>query len=231
VGGGVAQQVDEAPAGRDWDRLADRNSELVAPPGAAPLYAHASALAERAFDRDVAPRLARGTILEVGCGKGRWLRSLGARGFRVLGGDRSWPMLEQSRLAAPVAQLDARRLPFGDRCVDHVLTVTVIHHLSDPKPALAELARVARDRVVLYEQTRSGIPQRLHPDTFARSLDWYERELAQHGWETDAAFVVRPPPWTVLAGTLARHLTGPRDVSRAAGMLFARHAWMVFKRR
>lgn len=63
---------------------------------------------------------ARGKVLEIGCGNGRILLPLLARGFDALGVDASAPMLAELKRKAAIARLpqravraDARRLPFA----------------------------------------------------------------------------------------------------------------------
>lgn len=51
--------------------------------------------------------------------------------------------------AAPAVQGSAESLPFADRSFDAVMAVLTIHHWSDKAQGLAELRRVARDRVVV----------------------------------------------------------------------------------
>jgi SAM-dependent methyltransferase len=52
--------------------------------------------------------------------------------------------------AAPCVRGYAEALPFGDGAFDAGLAVLTVHHWSDPRAGLRELARVARRRVVLF---------------------------------------------------------------------------------
>ena len=92
-------------------------------------------------------------ILEVGVGEGHLAGRIGARYPKAFltGVD-----LVDDRLGAqwrdaglPALHASADRLPFPDRSFDLVLAVEVLEHLRDPDAALSEIARVARDRVVL----------------------------------------------------------------------------------
>jgi SAM-dependent methyltransferase len=118
---------------------------------------------------------------------------------------------------APRAQMDAARLGFVDRSFDHVLAVTVLQHLADAEPAVAELARVARARIVLYELTASAVPRLLAPHVVVRSERWYRDAFLAHGWALRASHAVPPLPRSAL-------WHGPRAVAH----LGARHAWLVF---
>jgi len=52
--------------------------------------------------------------------------------------------------AAPVVRASAESLPFADRSFDAAMAVLSDHHWADRGRGLAELRRVARDRVVLF---------------------------------------------------------------------------------
>jgi SAM-dependent methyltransferase len=51
--------------------------------------------------------------------------------------------------AAPVVQAYAEALPFPDESFDAALAILTVHHWSDRQSGLTELARVARNRVVI----------------------------------------------------------------------------------
>jgi SAM-dependent methyltransferase len=51
--------------------------------------------------------------------------------------------------AAPVVQASAMHLPFGDATFAAALAVLTVHHWSDRARGLAEMARVASERIVL----------------------------------------------------------------------------------
>jgi len=53
------------------------------------------------------------------------------------------------RGSAPAVQASATRLPFMDGAFEAALAILTVHHWPDPARGLAELARVARDRVVI----------------------------------------------------------------------------------
>lgn len=205
-----------------WDRRATGGGSAVAPRGAAALYARLAMRARAAFVRHVLPDLALGRVLDVGCGKGAWLRLLVAQGFAVVGVDRSWPMLQAGRDAglateAPRAQMDAARLAFAARSFDHVLAVTVLQHVPDATLAIAELARVARVRIAVYELTASAVPRALAPHVVARPVRWYREAFLAHGWTLRMVHAVPPPPCSAL-------WHGPRALAHVG----AWHAWLVF---
>ncbi|MGH9214064.1 MAG: class I SAM-dependent methyltransferase [Acidimicrobiales bacterium] len=94
--------------------------------------------------------MARGTVVEVGCGTGHGLAPFAERGWRVVGTDvdlacmRSGPPLLSNAVAAALP-----RLPIRADCVDLVVLRQVLEHLSDPVESLAELGRLIRHGGVL----------------------------------------------------------------------------------
>jgi 2-polyprenyl-3-methyl-5-hydroxy-6-metoxy-1,4-benzoquinol methylase len=115
------------------------------------------------------PRPARGTsmsVLDVGTGladiPARARRAAAGRGvtLTIFGVDEAEVL---ARLGAGLldgaACADARRLPFGDASVDVVLCSQVLHHFEDAEVpvVLAELSRVARQRVIVSDIRRSWL--------------------------------------------------------------------------
>jgi len=101
------------------------------------------------------PDVAGKTILDVGTGTGRAALALAARGATVTGVDASAEMLAVARRRAADAKLavtfvggDVHGLEFADHVFDAVVCLRVLMHTPDWRRSLAELCRVARDRVV-----------------------------------------------------------------------------------
>jgi SAM-dependent methyltransferase len=85
-------------------------------------------------------------VVNVGAGTGSYEPSHRA----VLAVEPSAEMIRQrARAAAPVIQADAVRLPFRDDSFEASLAILTIHHWRDRRRGLAEMRRVARDRVVI----------------------------------------------------------------------------------
>jgi ubiquinone/menaquinone biosynthesis C-methylase UbiE len=84
-------------------------------------------------------------VADVGCGPGRDLAALRARGLRAIGLDLSLGMLEAGGMPG-VAQADMRALPLPDAALDAVWCQAALLHLPlpDVPAALAEFARVLR---------------------------------------------------------------------------------------
>ena len=86
------------------------------------------------------------TVLNVGAGTGSYEPS----GRQVTALEPSAEMIAQRGAgAAPAVQGQAESLPFADNSFDAAMGVLTIHHWTDQAKGLAEMRRVARDRVVL----------------------------------------------------------------------------------
>ncbi|MFL6278698.1 MAG: class I SAM-dependent methyltransferase [Vicinamibacterales bacterium] len=95
------------------------------------------------------------TVLDVGTGTGRAAIALSRRGARVTGVDASAEMLAVAGRRSRDAGVDVRFLPgdahglaFESRSFDAVICLRVLMHTPEWRTSLAELCRVARDRVV-----------------------------------------------------------------------------------
>ncbi|QWT18887.1 class I SAM-dependent methyltransferase [Bacillus sp. NP157] len=109
---------------------------------------------ERAMLGQLPASLAGRSVVDAGCGSGRYLRHALARGATTLVGvDLSAPMLARAagvfadtpasaRIA--LAQGDLRTLPVPDASADVVLCGLAVGHVPDLAAVLRELARIAR---------------------------------------------------------------------------------------
>jgi ubiquinone/menaquinone biosynthesis C-methylase UbiE len=107
-------------------------------------------------------------IVDVGCGNGRYLRTLRSRGHRgaVVGADLSPGMLGTARDAAAGAPLlvgDVQTLPFRAGAFDVALAMHMLYHVPDRAAAVSELRRVVRPGGTAVVMTNS--------DTHLRELD------------------------------------------------------------
>ncbi len=106
------------------------------------------------------------SLLDVGSGSGdlpgaagRWLKE-GGLSPRVLALDRDPTALGLAgRAGTSAVRADALRLPFADRSVDLVTAVKFAHHFAGPAlgQLLAEMARVARQRVIVLDIRRDWL--------------------------------------------------------------------------
>ena len=89
------------------------------------------------------------SVLDVGCGNGRYLAELQTRGHRglVCGADLSGGMLRTARPGAadgPLVVSDAQELPFTSGSFGVALVMHMLYHVPDRGKALAEIRRVVR---------------------------------------------------------------------------------------
>jgi SAM-dependent methyltransferase len=88
-----------------------------------------------------------GTIVDLGCGTGRFTPGLRDRfAGKVIGIDPSRRMLARATRLSGIHYVQARAeaIPLSDRCADMVFMSMVWHHIPRPAAAGAEIARVLR---------------------------------------------------------------------------------------
>jgi SAM-dependent methyltransferase len=135
------------------------------------------ALEERVLEPRL-PDVRHKTVLDVGCGTGRWLIRLLRRGARWgVGVDLSTEMLGCAASKCPhgawLARADALALPLSAKTMDLIICSFTLSHIGNLPEMASELARVARKGTDVY---LSG----LHPD--ARARGW--RCAFRNGAET-----------------------------------------------
>lgn len=107
--------------------------------------------------------LANRSVLDVGCGPGLFTYHLAARARRVVGTDVSPVMLARAQ-GFETVQANAEDLPFPDGSFDIAFEANLLHHVPRPAAVISEMARIAREAVVVIE------PNRNNPVMFAFSL-------------------------------------------------------------
>lgn len=118
------------------------------------------------------------TILDVGCGYGRFAVPLAEEGKLVVGLDASFAMLRRLRRNSeevlPVLA-DARRLPFRSGTFDACISLATLYYIEHWEQAVAEISRVLRrgGRALLDFQL-------ITPRTVAREI--VLRTLKRLGW-------------------------------------------------
>ena len=92
------------------------------------------------------------SVLDVGCGGGALLRSLGEAGVRAAGVEADERRVHAAREAGlDVTRGAGEKLPAEDGAWDWVTMRHVPHHLEDPAAAFAEAWRVCRTGVLIAE--------------------------------------------------------------------------------
>lgn len=118
------------------------------------------------------------SILDVGCGTGRWVRRYRELGFHATGVDATLGMLRVARAQGTVSTLvaaEAYRLPFPSSGFDAVSDITVTQHIPTPlqTQALGEMVRVVRPGgcLILMELIR-GKGEHIFP---RKPQDWIDQ--------------------------------------------------------
>lgn len=118
--------------------------------------------------REIAPD----RVLDAGCGLGddcRLFLQMGLPFDYYCGLDSCEQFVEENRRTFPGMEFetgDIRRLPFYSRTFHTVICRSVLEHLPDPYPAISEMGRVSRERIILTWHSPPGKLDRL----------WYDRK-------------------------------------------------------
>jgi len=155
------------------------------------------------------------TVLDVATGGGHVARRLRERGATVVTVDPA-PGMEADTTAA------AEDLPFADASFDAVACRIAAHHFADVQAAIRELARVARSRVVVCDNTfvsdASEEADRLRDPSHVRNYSVAEWRglFEQAGLRiTDERELQRPlevEPWLARTGTSAEDAVRVREL-------------------
>lgn len=89
------------------------------------------------------------SILEAGCGTGRWMNSLDQKKLNVFGIDYSFDMLKIPNVEKSYLNLinaDVVHIPFKNNFFDLIFCVNAIHHFSDKKKFIEECKRTLSDK-------------------------------------------------------------------------------------
>lgn len=134
------------------------------------------------------PQLFGKTILEVGCGVGRWSIRLARKGTNVIGIDLSREMLKHAKKQISkekVTNVDlvvasAQNLPFVLEKFDNILSVTVLQHIvnsSEFKLSVSEIIRTVKSggKIILLEYTNNRFNE-------------YDLQFPTHSYDYEKAF-------------------------------------------
>jgi len=127
------------------------------------------------------------TALDAGCGSGRYLRELSARGATAIGVDVSSAMIDRAREITPrIARADLRALPFDAMTIDLVICALALGDVDDLELALSEIARVLRPAgrviysVVHPDGEAAGWSRTFESNGRQWAVDGYWHSLARH---------------------------------------------------
>lgn len=139
----------------------------------------------RRADADLAARLANhaglpgaGGYLDVACGTGNYTIALARKGGTWTGVDRSVRMLSRARDKTRGVQwvcADVELLPYPSDAFRGAICVLAAHHFRSLPSAFREIARVVRERFVLFTSTREQMKHywlaEFFPQAMARSIE------------------------------------------------------------
>ena len=173
------------------------------------------------------------TILDLGCGTGRFSASLAAHfDAEVVGIDPSEKMLDQARkkLSDPRVRYEpgcGEAIPLPDDSVDLVFMSMCFHHFDDQRRAVAECRRVLRDgaTALLRTGTRDRIPSYPYVEFFPASLPIMEACLptGAHVRDVFESTGFGMVSWDVIIQTIAPdYMTYVEKVASGADSVLAR---------
>lgn len=102
--------------------------------------------------------LRKGVLLDVGCGDGSISRIVASQNPKMeivaidIEEHPHWKNKPPKNLKFKVASI--YDLPYKEKSFDFVILKDVLHHLSDPKPVLMEISKLARKKVLIIEANR-----------------------------------------------------------------------------
>lgn len=86
--------------------------------------------------------------MDLGCGSGELSKKLLDRGYEVVSVD----VVAKLKVEGVIEVIyDGEQLPFGDKEFDQVLLITVLHHVSNYKKLLKEVARVSKEIIIVED--------------------------------------------------------------------------------
>jgi 2-polyprenyl-3-methyl-5-hydroxy-6-metoxy-1,4-benzoquinol methylase len=200
----AAQAAEEVPTGNTYDKYGSTN----------PVVRRLMSNFERTLG-ELFTQAAPSSVLDVGCGEGvlthKWALALGDK--RIVGIDLDDPKLlaEQATRQAPNLEykvMKAENMPFSDDEFGLASAIEVLEHVPDPAHTVAEMARVAKDHL-LVSVPREPLWRGLNMarGSYLKDLGntpghvnhWSKRSfvklLSQHGEVVEAR---SPFPWTML---------------------------------
>ena len=163
-----------------------------------------------------------GKMLDLGCGTGRHCVLLASSGFEVVGIDisknalkmaRRWVLREKLRNVALV-RATMTNLPFSNRCLDAVISVSVIHHAfkKDIVATVNEIFRILGKNgwfianLASVTDPRFGTGQKVEDNTF-----WITEAFEENRFGELHHFFTKPELFRLLHNFVKKRVTGIED--------------------
>ncbi len=147
-----------------YDEECDPEFEIARPHNCGRLYEYLIEHKFRTAMRLLGLEFTRRTVLEVCCGSGMMAEKFARAGAAVTGIDfssaavaRAHERVRRCGFAASFLTGDAEDLAFADRSFDIVAVHDGLHHLGDPPRAIREMARVAREAVLILDPADAAL--------------------------------------------------------------------------
>ena len=101
------------------------------------------------------------TIADVGAGTGNYSNAIAEEGYRVIAIEPSEVMQTQRQPHSQVSWLTAaaEQIPLSDNAVDGATIMLALHHFNDIDLGIKEIARIAKDKIVIFAFEQNQIPQ------------------------------------------------------------------------
>lgn len=124
---------------------------LLSPKKIHNIYSHLDTKEEEKRIQAMRPFVTKGkTVLDIGAGSGRFGKAVQERlGVQVTGVD----VCDYSDHTIPFFVYDGKQLPFPDKTFDVIFFAFVLHHTQDQEILLKEACRVAREQIIIFEDT------------------------------------------------------------------------------
>jgi len=118
------------------------------------------------------------TVLEAGCGTGRWINSLTQKGQSIFGLDYSFEMLRLAKVnnaGLDIVNANAVHIPFKESIFDMIFCVNAIHHFPDKRKFIQQCKEVLTNQGMLAV---FGVDPHI-------DKQWYVYEYFENVYEND----------------------------------------------
>ena len=127
--------------------------------------------------RDVIPFVPNGKALDIGCGNGKFMRTMNSIGWRFEGVEFNPVAVEICRKAGlKVFHGDLKSAGFKDNSFDLISARHIIEHIPDPKNFIGEIARILKNggRIVIRTPNSQALGRRWF------GAKWFANEVPRH---------------------------------------------------